>query len=438
MNYEKEIRNFIDLFRKYPNAEVSQSIKIKNNHFTDQRFLIHLPSEEITLEQVIEILNILDFPQNHIDDAKQQYANSFFVQFAVEKDAKTNYRVYFGKKYTNEQLRQIAKTKQTIFSGSYKWDINDSSKFVSTTYVALRDLDSKQILESIKQTGTFLPSCIKKIIQENDIKNLGHLFIKQNRNTDKFLMNSERNKCVLFLAEDKNSPRNSFNLRHPKYSISDLSKDIEKKFNVKFKKIFSGYEDQEFDDFSSGIDKFGDCFCTVYLPFQLLKNIISWPEEKQSFNFKPIEIKKISEPPSEFNKLFNVRKEDELREIFKFFKKHKMPQIGNNFDEFISNFNDAEIWQFKKNKNIEYVFIIKPTLDNTAYWGYCSSSHVLLKLKHLKFIINRLKEYDAIYVKTKIPSVTKIIKRLGFTEEDDYFYATSNQIKYDNKFNNQN
>ena len=158
MNYEKEIRNFIDLFRKYPNAEVSQSIKIKNNHFTDQRFLIHLPSEEITLEQVIEILNILDFPQNHIDDAKQQYANSFFVQFAVEKDAKTNYRVYFGKKYTNEQLRQIAKTKQTIFSGSYKWDINDSSKFVSTTYVALRDLDSKQILESIKQTGTFLPS----------------------------------------------------------------------------------------------------------------------------------------------------------------------------------------------------------------------------------------------------------------------------------------
>jgi hypothetical protein len=275
MDYDEDITNFIDLFKKYSEAEISQSIKIKKGKIFDKRFLVSLPSHQISLDEIKSILEKWNFPQKHFTDISIQFYHSEFVQFAIDKEKKANYRIYFGKKNSQKQLVNLQKQnpKTTLLYGSYKWDVDGGDKFVSTNYSAIRNANSEEILKLIKETKAFTPKFIKDLIKNNDIKQQPHFLKKMHLQNAEFLTISELNNCILFLVSDVNSPRKSYNLRHPNTSIDQISKDIEKRFELKIKDIFSGYQDKKIDDFSSGLDKNQEEFVTFYFEFEPISNI---------------------------------------------------------------------------------------------------------------------------------------------------------------------
>ena len=258
---DQDVISFFEIFKNFSNLEVLQSIKITKKSFNKDRFDINIPTNQISFVTLFEILNDLRFPQEKLEEIKKEYLSSEEVHFGIEKNnKKINYRVYFKRKIDISQwLENKNSEKQTTVFYSYKWNKENNSLLVNTSYDIYHNANAKKIIEVINERSNFIPKfLIKKIKEKKDYKP-SHLFRKSN-----FIYASQQHPYVLFSVEDKNSPRKSFNIIHEDIPFSELSVDIEKFFNVSFNEIFSDLEQKNFINFTGGIDKKNQDFITLY------------------------------------------------------------------------------------------------------------------------------------------------------------------------------
>ena len=258
---DEDIISFFEIFKNFSNIEVLQSIKITEKSFNKDRFDINIPTYQISLDFLFQILNFLRFPQVKSKEIEKEYLSSEEVHFGIEKNNKQiNYRVYFKKKINiSEWLENKNSNKQTTVFYSYKWDSKDDSVLVNTSYDIYHNANAKKIIEVIKERSNFIPKFLVKKIKEKTNYKPNHLFRKSN-----FIYASQEHPYVLFSVEDKNSPRKSFNIIHEDIPFSELSVDIEKFFNVSFNEIFSDLEQKNFINFTGGVDKKNKDFITLY------------------------------------------------------------------------------------------------------------------------------------------------------------------------------
>ncbi len=259
------IKDFFALFKDYPQSKAIQSIKVKNKNINYDRYGIEINVEEISLDKVFFILNELSCL---IDPEKitEQYKNCSRVAFALELDSKINYRVYFLKQYDINHFN--LKTESFIAYNSYKWDMQDNSKILETSYEIFRNLNSNSILRKIKKTKLFIPNFIEKLLEKNDIIRNGHLSRKNIYLNNDFLYESLNNHCILSIIRDSGSSRKSYNISHPPISVLKLPKEIEDIFNLKIEVVFQQFKDKKIDDITIGIDKHKENFMTFYFEDQ--------------------------------------------------------------------------------------------------------------------------------------------------------------------------
>lgn len=259
------IKDFFDLFKDYPQSKAIQSIKVKNKKINNNRYCVEIDVEEISLNKVFNILRVFNCSVPS-EDIINQYQNCSHVTFAIELDSKTNYRVYFLKQYdiNNFDLN----SESFIAYNSYKWDIDNSSKILKSSYEVFRNLNSTSILEKIKKTKLFLPNFIEKLVKENDIIRSGHLSRKNIYLDNDFLYESLSNNCILSIICDFGSSRKSYNISHPPISVLKLPKEIEDIFNLKIENVFAQFKDKKIDDITIGIDKYKENFMTFYFEDQ--------------------------------------------------------------------------------------------------------------------------------------------------------------------------
>ena len=241
------IIDFFKIFENYSNIEILQSIKITKKSFNKDRYDINIPTYKISLDSLFKILNTLNFPNDKFQEIVKEYNQSEEVHFGIEKNKKQiNYRVYFKRKISlSEWLSYKNLCEQTTVFYSFKWNSENNSNVLNTSYDICHNVDAKKMIEIIKTKISFLPKFLVKKIKEKS------------------------NPYVLFSVEDKNSPRKSFNIIHEPIVFWGLSSDIEKFFDIKFSEMFADLQNECFINFTGGIDKNNEDFITLY--FELNK-----------------------------------------------------------------------------------------------------------------------------------------------------------------------
>jgi hypothetical protein len=260
------IVDFFKIFENYSNIEILQSIKITKKSFNKDRYDINIPTYKISLDSLFKILNTLNFPNDKFQEIVKEYNQSEEVHFGIEKNKKQiNYRVYFKRKISlSEWLSYKNSYEQTTVFYSFKWNSENNSNVLNTSYDICHNVDAKKMIEIIKTKISFLPKFLVKKIKEKSNHKPKHLIRKSN-----LIYSSQEHPYVLFSVEDKNSPRKSFNIIHEPIVFWGLSSDIEKFFDIKFSEVFADLQNECFINFTGGIDKNNEDFITLY--FELNK-----------------------------------------------------------------------------------------------------------------------------------------------------------------------
>ena len=127
----ESIINFSKLFEDYNIISIEQSAKIIDS-VNKNRILFKFYKKDISLSQVLFILNELKFPNREVIRVEKVYPTSDYLIFSLDTETSV-YRIYFE----NLINKHAALDEKHLALTSIKWDYNDPTAIQHTNYYSI-------------------------------------------------------------------------------------------------------------------------------------------------------------------------------------------------------------------------------------------------------------------------------------------------------------
>ena len=142
------IVDFAETFRFHNVVSLEQSVKVSKDSTNKNRILVKIPTEDMPIEDLLEILAMFNFPEDYVYAVSKWYEWSKYIIMSLDKERMV-YRVYFERPINDNYV--FDQPHESIYA--IKWEQDNPDRVVKTQYYSVLTKDLDLVMDTVKACG---------------------------------------------------------------------------------------------------------------------------------------------------------------------------------------------------------------------------------------------------------------------------------------------